>query len=116
MANISKFSIDGVEYDVGSSGGGLVGYSGTINFTDLTSYTFISYLVIHSDGTYEKIETVSATNSVSDAVYIVVQLQMKYGLAGTRETNIRYIFGDGNYFYSIQTTGDNWTLEFYENL
>lgn len=102
--------------EIESISGGLTGYTGTITFTGLTNYYNISYLVIHSDGTYEKIESVSETNNVNNAIYIVVRLNYKYALAGARETNATDVFGDGNNFLLIQITGDNWVVEFYEDL
>lgn len=97
-------------------GSGLVGYSGKITFTGLTSYYNLSYLVIHSDGTYENITSVSETNNVSDAVYIVVYVSHKYALASVRLTNANRIFGDAQVSGGFQTTAENWTIEFYEDL
>lgn len=96
--------------------GGLVGYSGTITFTGLTNYNNISYFVIHSDGTYENITSVSGTNNVSNAIYIGVDANNRYALASTRQTNTDRIFGIEQTYSFYQITGDNWVVEFYEDL
>ena len=93
MSNISKFRVDGVEYDVGASSGGLVGYSGTTNT--------LFEVGLKDDGTIT-----TTYNETDKYVCLIVYLPLNYYIAET--TNVEYEVV-GSYVF-VRPTADNWNI------